>query len=323
MFLNCVTKYTEYDSVAVMEEMDHSYRSTRRKYLSATAAIGGLAIASGTASACDEKDKKKDDEKRADERREELDKFTDGVESEDTDPTEIDSPTVITEPGAYVITEDIETDLQRGEACIFVKSDNVTIDGRDNTLRGGGSGAGIFVLDSTNVRVRNCNIENFLFGVTYFEAADDGVVDGCTVTNCTEGIGIDDATDNVVRNCTLRESKLVVEFDSIGTVLINNEITDVSDRNGVSLADSSRCYVIDNKVTGSEQSGLFCDSVITSTISGNEFTGNGAYGIELDFCEDNRITDNDLSDNEDGACNLENSDANLFRGNDPACGPDE
>ena len=70
-------------------------------------------------------------------------------------PTTITSCTVIRSPGTYALTDDLSGD---GEACLVVRSDGVTVDGRNHSVVQSDPDAAAVSVTGVNVTVRNVRV---------------------------------------------------------------------------------------------------------------------------------------------------------------------
>lgn len=119
--------------------------------------------------------------------------------------TEIDEPTVIDEPGEYVLTSDITSvDIP----IIRIEADRVTLNGTGHTLAGdfrspGWSQLGIEANSVKNVNIQDVTVTNFGRGISITNAKNCSVK-GVTATQChTSGITIQTSNSTVQGN-TLR-----------------------------------------------------------------------------------------------------------------------
>ena len=150
--------------------------------------------------------------------------------SDSDDPTEIDSCTVIDEPGEYELVSDIEPDTTftdqsaslEDASCIEIRAINVTLRGNGHTIDGHGAqegdrfrGAAVGVnIGATptqpdvfeqleNITVENLHITGFGAGIRYEEVVD-GRIAGITAHDNGSGVSF---TSNVVgvsvENCRL------------------------------------------------------------------------------------------------------------------------
>ncbi|XVH33532.1 right-handed parallel beta-helix repeat-containing protein (plasmid) [Haloferacaceae archaeon DSL9] len=275
----------------MVDNTEHQFgRPTRRRYLSATAALGTLAIGSGTAAAA----------------------------ANDEEHTEIDERVEITEPGTYVLTENIDVDTD--ETGISILADDVTLDGGGRTISGDGTGFGVRVSVASNVRVRDLAVEDLRVGVDFDETVDSRIAN-VEATRCRSGISLFDSGTTSVRDNRLEESRLVMD-DTFDTVVARNEIVDVPDH-GIYDVDSSGNVYYRNRSARNRLSGIRLSDSFRNTLTQNAFVANGEYGVDFITSDENFVTDNDLSDNELGACTVADSTDNTFRGNDPECDPDD
>lgn len=287
---------------------DLSEPTSRRTYLrTAGTAAGAIALASGTAVAgCDDKEKG-------------VEGVTDVPEAVDQPEEEISEPTVITEPGNYTLTDDITVRSGNG---IIIASDNVSLSGGGNTITGKGSGTGIFATLSTNIFVEDMIISDFDRGIFYFEVFDS-VIGEVTVNDCpNDGIFLDDAARNTIRDCELNNCGLAFSDDGFRNTVIDSEICNAPEA-GIGHADAPQNIFARNIVSKSGGSGFLTEFDGDHILARNEFTNNEKFGVDLQNTTNNLVADNNLSDNEQGPCNVENVDENVLLGNDPECNPDD
>ncbi|ADQ67656.1 hypothetical protein C499_17969 [Halogeometricum borinquense DSM 11551] len=122
------------------------------------------------------------------------------------DATEIDGGTSITEPGNYVLTEDI--DVSRGPAAIDVSASNVTIDGQGHTVSNdAGECISIFV-GADNVTVKNTRVSGDRNG--FLVAGNDATLFNNLVSgNGRSGILLSAGKRTKIEACVVRENSLI------------------------------------------------------------------------------------------------------------------
>jgi len=184
----------------------------------------------------------------------------------DAQPTKINNCQTISNPGSYVLTDNLSADA--GSDCLTITADFVTINLASFTISGGGGGfAGIVVDRGTGPRlrgiaIRNGSISNFSLGVDVGEA-DGAIVEGLRVSGVTQGIA---AIDSIVKGNT------VTGFSDFGISASGGVITgnNVSDGGNAGFGDGFRSN--------------------GGTVIGNTATNNGSAGFRV-FCPVN-LTDN-------------------------------
>jgi hypothetical protein len=117
------------------------------------------------------------------------------------EPTEIDACTTITEPGEYVLVDDLHLNAGEREACIVIESDDVTLRGDGHTLTGGETvdgGFGVAVNPDArgwppveNVTVEDLTVTGFRQGIHY-RFVDGGSVRGVRAVDNSVGIALVD-----------------------------------------------------------------------------------------------------------------------------------
>jgi len=304
--------------------------STRRTYLHAAgAAVGITALASGSVAAsddaydCDRQEPQQPDEEFAG----------------------ITPLRVIDEPGTYELTEDLE--VGSDETGILIIADDVTLDGKQNTISGSGDGVGIFVDDdrgdgASDVTIKNIVLKELGTGIDLFEPRRTEIRDVVVKNSDTGFVQDNDTASTVLRNNEFTASPVSLGV-SANTTLINNTITEADDA-GLTIADSGNNTIVDNYISQNDGPGILLESTglerivlneITdnsgagiefvstsdSNVGRNTITDNGGAGVDLDGgSDDNVILDNNLANNADGPCVVDDdASGNLFEGNDPEC----
>jgi parallel beta-helix repeat protein len=154
----------------------------------------------------------------------------------------------------YTLTGDIHE-------TIAVLCDGVVLDGAGYTLRGNGSGAGVFLQQRNGVTIKNLKISNFEYGIKFAwsfgsSTTRNNIVSGNAITQNTYGIYINDF--------------------SKGNTLSDNSVTD--NTYGIYLAACSNNTLRDNRldnniygffVSGSSLSSSINDVDKSNTINGS------------------------------------------------------
>jgi len=169
----------------------------------------------------------------------------------------------------YTFTDNID-------GSIIVEKDNVVVDGAGYTLQGDGSGRGIDLYDdSTSITIRNVQIVNFQFGV-HLSNASYATIDSNYIVNNFEGIRLNGGFNNTI----------------VGNTIANN-----SD-NGIGVFFNTRCNLISgNNITNNWCGVLFQLYCADNILSENSITANNGMGIWLDGGSNNRIIQNNITDN--------------------------
>lgn len=302
----------------VRNKNEDNDESTRRTYLSAAGSIVGTsALVSGTAVAGDD-------------------------ETTDRNPSDsdvIDTCRTIDESGAYELTADLAA--EDDEACIVITADDVSLCGNGYSISGNGGGTGILVDGGDDVSVKNVAVENLDVGVEITGArranlrtltATDAPVEidegwaSCVVRDSTlENCGIDAVAglgQLLVLGNTITDAPLTGIFveATFNATIIENTIAG-SERAGIGLNDFGRGQIIRNEIVDNGGAGIDLRDATETALYLNEITGNAGAGIVLrQGSDDNDITDNTLSNNGGGPCDIgEDPSDNTFSGNEPPC----
>lgn len=238
------------------------------------------------------------------------------------DPTRIDSCTMITNPGRYVLTTDIES--SEADRCIQIKSDDVVLDGGDHAINGVGAfgSAGVRVEGTANVTVRNANVTSWDDGIRYISVKNGTIENtttahnrvghtllnssGTTVSNniatrnAVYGISLQEASSNntVTNNTATSNSMFGIHLVRAGVT--NNTIasnTASSNEYGIVLIGATGNAVIDNNATANRIAGIWLSEADSNHLANNTVS-NRFYGIYLgDQSSRNTVSSNTASEN--------------------------
>jgi parallel beta-helix repeat protein len=216
--------------------------------------------------------------------------------------------------GDYLVTVDTlhsEADTSHG---IYVRPDNVYIDGNGKLALGAGQTLdrqGIYVRavsgPAYNVNVENLTFKDYRHGA-YYRAATGSVIN-CTFIACQKGINANSRADAsisgvVIKGNTLENShKMAIEVRGPRTMVIDNLITAnmelTSNGRGIGIERShpigldgghntTNCLISGNTIQGGGfmQEGLWLDRSIDNTYVDNVIEGCAVHGILLSGNED-------------------------------------
>ncbi|MFC7047258.1 right-handed parallel beta-helix repeat-containing protein [Halobacteriaceae archaeon GCM10025711] len=219
------------------------------------------------------------------------------------DATRVDSCTTITEPGRYVLVDDIENST--AGVCIDVRASDVAFDGGGHTIAGNLSReairdaplrppgffpwsprptdrVGVRVGDATrvsNVTVANVTTTRWLLGVLV-EGATNATVRDVTATGDGAGIYVEDAADVTVAGSDA-SNNLVVGVGLVG---------DTADR-------ASEYAVVDTVADGNRHAGVWLTNATRSALHGVVARENEFFGVVSMQSPDSVVANVTASDN--------------------------
>ena len=204
----------------------------------------------------------------------------------------ITEPCVITEPGEYVLGNDITC----SGYGIIVKADNVTLDGQNHTIRGDGgiNESGIYLGGVSNVTIRNFRIKNFDIGINV--RGDLSESDGHNIYS------------NFLDGDSIYSSQAIYFYSSTNGNIYSNTITHVWTGIFVMGSDSNNIY----SNTMGHGGGI---SVVTSNNNNIHHNVLNDKGIRLETSDNNIISFNVINDASDGIFLLDGSDNNKISDN--------
>ncbi|MHA1460925.1 MAG: right-handed parallel beta-helix repeat-containing protein, partial [Promethearchaeota archaeon] len=179
----------------------------------------------------------------------------------------------------------------------------LSIGGSNNTISGNAasnnSQYGISLSGNNNIVSENTANNNFIFGI--YLSGNYNLVSGNNVSNNGwDGIYLGDSFNNVVSGNNASDNRLngIRISESINNLLSNN-IANYNDDSGIHLIyDSYHNIISGNTASYNSEAGMYLSFTVgNTTISGNTANNNGLYGIRLYKSSNNKVSENNVSDN--------------------------
>lgn len=207
----------------------------------------------------------------------------------------IDSCQSLTSTGEhYQLTKDINGNLL---TCINISANNITLDCQNHQIIGTGEtySRGVYNEGYDNVKIKNCIISKFDYGIYFKSGASNGEITQNTIyENNDDGI--------------------LLEFNCTGNKIMNNNVYD----NGVGIVlmhNSANNIIQGNTAHGNGDSGIYLNENSNNLIQDNKANEN-EFGIYLDFqSNDNTITGNTADNNNQAGFVFLNSSNNKVNNN--------
>jgi parallel beta-helix repeat protein len=210
--------------------------------------------------------------------------------------TQINSCTVISSPGAYVLGQNIVNSANN--PCIKINSSDVVFDGAGYTIDGIDSSNtfGVYVNNPysglSNVTVKNVTVTDWYEGIYYNNAPNGSVSNSIANSNLDWGIRIS---------------------ASSGTNLINNIAN--SNSNGIYLESSSNGLNDGNTANSNSNYGFYLTSSNGNVFNHNTANSNSNYGFQLSSSSGNVFNNNTVNSNSYMGMYLSSSSGNVFNNN--------
>jgi len=187
----------------------------------------------------------------------------------------VSPPATIGDSGCYSVTKDFSTD-DPGQFALVVTADRVTLDLGGHRLAGAGAAsvvAGIHVLGSQRLTLRNGTISGFLFGLRA-EPYNGRRIDTVLVENLVVKAGTARGLAVTARDVTIRDSRITnlsgfagwpashamgIELNAEHCLIQGNLVADiypegVGEAVGISLSSGAeRCMIADNVIVNRRQ----------------------------------------------------------------------
>ena len=141
----------------------------------------------------------------------------------------------------------------------------------------GGTGAGIYLDDATNITINVC------------ELYDNDI-----------GIYLEQTHDNLITNCTSYENEITgVIIDNCNNITLTNNDYYNEYTNGIYMESSEDCLIYNNSINECGSNGIYINSGSSQiTISNNYITNSSTNGIYIDASNNITIIENMITENE-------------------------
>jgi parallel beta-helix repeat protein len=240
-------------------------------------------------------------------------------ESAAAEPTEVGESTSLSEPGEYVLVDDLDVE---GD-CFRLSSSDIILDGNGHTISGDGTGTG--VIGGENPVVRDLTIENFGTGC-YITGMETGemTLENTVVSNTSVGIAGDLQVSVEITNSVLKGNNIGIGYSEAFGITItesilsgnglavytneegnNMEVKDsaiVENGNGITAGIGTfvNNTIADNRGYGLQLGGLVADTSLGPiTITGNEIRNNTGPGIRFTSAVGS-VRENTITNNQSG-----------------------
>jgi len=208
--------------------------------------------------------------------------------------TYITDCTSITQPGEYVLANDISSGAS---TCIDIEADNVTLDCQGHTIGGFGSGSGIYVGGHNYVTIKNCVLSNRYYGI-YLSSSSNNIISNNIINSNRYGIYLDSSSNNnTISNNNVNANSWSIYLSSSSNNIISNNTANDNVFDGIYLELSSNNIISNNIVNDNAEGGIILEFTSNNTISNNTANDNFLDGIYFYSSSDNIISNNIVNDN--------------------------
>ncbi len=212
-------------------------------------------------------------------------------------------PVVITTPGTYEITNDVQS--IKDQTAITIESSDVTIDGNGCYIGGIGRDKSIGILVNkrgdhlTNVTISRIKLHDWDTGLIYrYVIGQEGDTNAITkniILKCETGIEIDASDYITIDRNEISETGTGIQIGgySNNIALLENIVDD--NGYGINILDTSHIVLTNNQAINSDTYGIQISDATDTNLTRNSASENQYAGIKFVNVNDFEIVSNDIS----------------------------
>jgi len=179
--------------------------------------------------------------------------------------------------GDYPVVKLTGDIVSKSGSCIEFNADNVEFDCQGHTISGRASNSGIDVRNHHNVKIKNCIVTNFLYGI-YLSSSSKNTLAFNKVRRNAFGIFLQSSNHNTFASNIASSNTYVgilIGLSSNYNTLTSN--TASSNHIGISLHSSSNNTLIGNTASNNNYAGIVLDSSSNNNLMSNMMEKDGIY----------------------------------------------
>jgi len=227
-------------------------------------------------------------------------------------------------------------DLSCFGTAITIGADDITLDCQGHTITGSGTGNGIEAFSRQNITIKNCILQDFIFGILFdsttqslllnntaqnnnrgfslASSSNNNILTNNVANNNNDGFVLDSSSDNTFTNNTVENnanSGFFLGFSSLNTLtdnIANNNIF------GFNLKPSSNSNALTDNTANNNFKGFVISSSNYNNLTSNKVNNNSINGFFLFSSFNNVLKSNTIISNNIGV-SLQGSQKNLIYNN--------
>ena len=192
---------------------------------------------------------------------------------------------------SYVLTQDL---ISTGTCFSISRTANISLDCGNHMIIGDGSGNGIFISDSENFILKNCNLSNFKTGI-FLTASNNGLVEGNMLKQNNEGLYLDSGGNLIKGNLAEKNTRSGIVLDLAYSNELSQNVSVNNGENGIFVDGSFHNLLLDNHVSSNEKNGIELRGSENTTMKRNIVTENLSDGFFIGPFSINNILENNES----------------------------
>jgi parallel beta-helix repeat protein len=150
----------------------------------------------------------------------------------------------------YTLTDDI---ISSGDG-IVIEISSITVDGNGHVIQGSSSGSGFNLTGTSDVTIRNANVEGFSLGIVLVNASQDVISGNNVTTNQINGVVLSSSDYNTIASNNIQQNSASgVYLDSSSNNNISSNNIQQNDAYGIWVSSSSNNNIYNNNLVNNTQ----------------------------------------------------------------------
>jgi|GEM_PF-3340524 len=156
------------------------------------------------------------------------------------------------------------------------------------------------LIDARGIEIANLRVDQMPVGILMVRAQDIRIVDAA-IRNTRSGIVALQSQNILITDSTISQSQQNgLHFDNSNNIQVRRTMVFENGEHGLYAVGGGKLTVETSDITDNEGSALWLEGVSAGTLSDSDFSGNGQYGVSLQFADTLILRDNLMQDNQTG-----------------------
>ena len=168
---------------------------------------------------------------------------------------------------------------------IVIERDGIVLDGAGHTLRGGGYGSGVSLVDVADVTVTGMDVSGFGYGIYVYDSMGTTITMNAVHDNYDDGVFVMASSGAEVSDNELTENgRSGLKMDLTSDSPVSGNLATGNSRGGFTIITSSAILISGNNASGNDYEGFLVEGSAI-TLTDNIALDNGC-GFTVQYCSD-------------------------------------